>query len=137
MDGYETKHSLYRQPSKITDNEIYISMTVLLFSYGTLQLEQVQLESFGRLLKGEADILYGYKLVSLKITDEKVLLQSQQDYHPIAIPSSDSSDFVKGVVFELTDAELQEADRYEVDDYQRILVTLNSGKKAWVYVSAQ
>jgi len=31
----------------------------LLFSYGTLQLEKVQLENYGRLLKGERDKLIG------------------------------------------------------------------------------
>lgn len=31
-----------------------------LFSYGTLQLEQVQLDTFGRLLEGQADTLQGY-----------------------------------------------------------------------------
>ena len=32
----------------------------LLFSYGTLQLDSVQLASFGRLLEGEADALPGW-----------------------------------------------------------------------------
>lgn len=32
-------------------------MTELLFSYGTLQLEKVQLESFGRVLKGTKDAM--------------------------------------------------------------------------------
>lgn len=45
----------------------------LLFSYGTLQLEQVQLETFGRLLKGEKDVLSGYKITMLEITDPEVL----------------------------------------------------------------
>ena len=33
---------------------------VLLFSYGTLQLESVQLSSFGRRLEGEPDAMTGY-----------------------------------------------------------------------------
>jgi hypothetical protein len=54
-----------------------------LFSYGTLQKEQVQLETFGRLLQGEKDILSGYKLNMLEITDPEVLRKSGQKYHPI------------------------------------------------------
>jgi gamma-glutamylcyclotransferase (GGCT)/AIG2-like uncharacterized protein YtfP len=44
---------------------------------------------------------------------------------------------VSGTVFELTDAELAAADRYEEPAaYQRRTVTLASGKQAWVYVHA-
>ena len=63
------------------------NMTHLLFSYGTLQFEKVQLESFGRILKGSKDSLPGYKLENLKITDKDVLSKSAQQYHPIAIPT--------------------------------------------------
>jgi hypothetical protein len=43
---------------------------------------------------------------------------------------------VPGRVFELTEDELIAADDYEVDDYQGILVSLASGVRAWVYVTA-
>lgn len=109
-------------------------MPELLFSYGTLQLDKVQLESFGRLLKGEQDSLSGYRLTTLEIKDKTVLAQSEQNIHPIAIPSANTDDKVHGVVFEITSEELERADAYEVDDYQRISVQLDSGKEAWVYV---
>jgi len=38
----------------------------LLFSYGTLQLENVQLENYGRTLRGERDRLIGYKIEKTK-----------------------------------------------------------------------
>ena len=42
---------------------------------------------------------------------------------------------MSGTVFEITDAELAAADEYERPAaYNRIAVTLASGKKAWVYV---
>jgi len=110
-------------------------MTEYLFSYGTLQLEKVQLESFGRILDGTKDSLKGYKLTSLEITDENVLKQSEQKFHPMAVPSDSMSDKVDGVVFEVTSEELLQADKYEVADYKRISVTLESGKKAWIYIS--
>lgn len=108
--------------------------TQYLFSYGTLQKEKVQLESFGRLLHGSKDALPGYRIDMLRITDESVLATSQQAYHPIAILSEDPGDLVEGMVFEITGEELLAADRYEVDDYKRIPLTLVSGKQAWVYV---
>ncbi len=110
-------------------------MNQYLFSYGTLQLEKVQIASFGRILKGSADKLYGYKLVSVEITDENVLQQSEQKFHPMAIPAG-SDEYINGVVFEITRAELLQADQYEVDDYKRISVLLNSGIQAWIYIKA-
>lgn len=112
-------------------------MTEYLFSYGTLQLEKVQIESFGRILKGTKDSLLGYMLISLEITDENVLKQSEQRFHPMAVPSEHTSDKIEGVVFEVSSEELLQADKYEVADYKRILVALESGKKAWIYVSVK
>ncbi|MGC4034787.1 MAG: gamma-glutamylcyclotransferase family protein [Chitinophagaceae bacterium] len=111
-------------------------MTEYLFSYGTLQLEKVQIESFGRILRGTNDSLKNYRIASLEITDEKVLQQSGQQFHPIALPSLNADDKIDGVVFEITSEELLQADKYEVADYKRIAVTLESGKRAWMYVSA-
>lgn len=105
-----------------------------LFSYGTLQKTKVQLETFGRLLEGYHDTLTGYYLGQLQITDEAVLATSEQLFHPIAIPSANSTDCIHGMVFQVTEEELLHSDQYEVDDYQRVLVVLQSGKNAWVYV---
>jgi hypothetical protein len=54
-----------------------------LFSYGTLQKEKVQLETFGRILQGEKDALSGYKIDMLEITDPEVLRTSGEKYHPV------------------------------------------------------
>lgn len=110
--------------------------TVLLFSYGTLQLEAVQRRQFGRLLTGRADALPGYARTLLEITDPEVLAASGERFHPIVAPSGNPADAVDGRVFEITPAELTAADAYEVDDYVRIQVRLRSGCQAWVYVRA-
>ncbi len=107
----------------------------LLFSYGTLQLENVQIENYGRILKGERDRLIGYKTEKTQITDTTVLAKSQLDHHPIAVKSGNEIDSIEGTLFEITDTELTETDNYEVSEYHRILETFESGKKAWVYVS--
>ncbi|WP_404995505.1 hypothetical protein [Burkholderia cepacia] len=43
-----------------------------LFSYGTLQLEPVQLTTFGRRLDGREDAMPGYAMTMLKIDDSEV-----------------------------------------------------------------
>ncbi len=106
-----------------------------LFSYGTLQKGAVQLETFGRLLSGTPDILTGYELSTVMIEDEDVIATSNQVYHPIIIFSNNSKDVIKGVVFEITQDELNHADEYETDSYKRVKVQLESGKSAWVYTA--
>lgn len=110
--------------------------TIRLFSYGTLQLESVQLSSFGRLLEGEADAMPGYRQEWLEITDPDVQAASGARFHPVVVPSGNPSDAVEGRVFSITPEELAAADRYEVSDYRRIEVTLRSGLRAFVYVGA-
>jgi gamma-glutamylcyclotransferase (GGCT)/AIG2-like uncharacterized protein YtfP len=111
-------------------------MNEYLFSYGTLQKDKVQLETFGRLLKGSKDTLAGYKLSTIKITDEDVLSKSEQEVHLIAIPSEQETDVIEGVIFEISREELQAADGYETDAYQRASLKFKSGRTAWVYIAA-
>ena len=92
-----------------------------LFSYGSLQEKDVQLDNFGRELTGRPDALPGYIL-------------TQSDYAN-AEPSADPNDAVQGTVFEVTDQDLAAADLYEGPArYQRVAVTLQSGTPAWVYI---
>ncbi|AZK97725.1 MULTISPECIES: gamma-glutamylcyclotransferase family protein [Streptomyces] len=105
-----------------------------LFSYGTLQLPEVQLSQFGRLLHGTPDALSGHRTTIVLITDPEVIRASGTDRHPMVVPSPDPEDDVAGQVFAVSDAELAMADAYEVDDYTRREVTLRSGIRAWVYL---
>lgn len=105
-----------------------------LFSYGTLQLEQVQLDLFGRTLKMEPDALVGYKKGTIKIKLESVVNLSGEEEHVIISYTGDGSDVIEGVVLSVTLDELEYADGYETNDYKRISVILRSGKSAWVYV---
>ncbi len=106
-----------------------------LFSYGTLQHKQVQRETFGREISGKSDILLGYRLEQVEITDPKVLSVSKQQFHPIIVATDNHHDQVKGVILELTSEELAQADSYEVDEYQRILGEFKSGRQAWIYAA--
>ena len=107
-----------------------------LFSYGTLQDENVQLHSFGRRLTGSTDAMPGYQQSLIEITDPDVIKACGSRFHPIVTPSSDPTAWVEGTVFAITESELAAADAYEVDDYKRISVRLRSGIDAWVYVKA-
>jgi hypothetical protein len=109
---------------------------VLLFAYGTLQQPSVQHATFGRLLDGQADVLPGFALAPLQITDPAVIATSGKAVHTIAHPTGDPSDSIPGMVFRISPAELAAADSYEVADAKRIQVTLASGTRAYAYVSA-
>lgn len=108
--------------------------TERLFSYGTLQQENVQRETFGRLLAGAPDALIGFRQDLVEITDPDVLAKSGKRFHPIVTRTGEPSDRVAGTVFEITAEELAAADAYEVSDYERVSARLASGSTAWVYV---
>ena len=108
-----------------------------LFSYGTLQLEAVQLTTFGRLLTGTSDALHGFDVVDLKIEDQAVVAISGKAQHTMARFTGRASDVVSGVVFAVTPAEIQSADKYEVAAVKRVAVVLQSGARAWAYVDAR
>jgi len=105
-----------------------------LFSYGTLQLPEVQRATYGRLLEGRPDVLVGYRLEPLAITSEEVVALSGAPIHMIACRTGDDADRVPGIVFKITPAELEATDDYEGDAYGRIEVRLESGASAFVYV---
>ena len=97
----------------------------LVFSYGTLQKDDVQLATFGRLLRGHKDELTGFE-------------PSRAGAHANVTYNGLQSSRVSGTVFEITDAELAAADEYERrDNYVRVPATFVSGKEGWVYVDAR
>lgn len=105
-----------------------------LFSYGTLQLETVQLGQFGRLLEGRDDVLHGYIVTEIQIRDPAVLDASGIETHLALVPGEGPP--IAGKVFDLTAKELDAADVYESENYVRAWVPLASGTHAWVYVKA-
>ena len=109
----------------------------LLFSYGTLQQDRVQIATFGRRLQGRTDALVGYRLSTVTIEDPEVIAKSGKKSHPIVVFSGKNEDRVQGTVFEVSEAELASADAYEVDAYRRVPAQLASGLSAWVYVDAR
>src|ERR1041384_1018758 len=108
----------------------------LLFSYGTLQDEDVQLFAFGRLLQGSKDELPGFEPSLVAIEDQEVVARLGRTHHANVTYNGRNDSRVSGTVFDVTEAEVEAADRFEQPfNYERIRVTLASGNEAWVYVS--
>jgi gamma-glutamylcyclotransferase (GGCT)/AIG2-like uncharacterized protein YtfP len=110
----------------------------LLFSYGTLQQENVQVSTFGRLLQGQRDDLLGFEQSLVRIEDPQAVATSGKTHHANVTFNGRNDSRVSGTVFEVTDAELAAADQYEqLAAYKRVAAMLASGKQAWVYVDAR
>ena len=109
---------------------------VLLFSYGTLQDPAVQMANFGRRLEGTADVLTGFSIGEIEITDPEVIAESGLTHHLILRPARDPAATIPGTVFRITEDDLAAADVYEAEDYARVRARLVSGLTAWVYVAA-
>ena len=109
----------------------------LLFSYGTLQDEHVQLSLFGRTLVGRKDYLLGYEQALARVEDPEFTRTSGKTHHSILRAARSEAAQVGGTAFEVTDAELERADKYEPVEYKRVVARLASGGQAWVYVDAQ
>ena len=105
----------------------------LLFSYGMLQHEDVQIATFGRRLVAHADELVGFTKYEILVDDPRYA--TQEHFWIVAPVLADSR--VAGVALELTDAELAAADAYEPAEYRRTATKLASGRSAWVYVDAR
>jgi hypothetical protein len=109
----------------------------LLFSYGTLQQESVQLSTFGRRLDGQRDVLTGFVRSQVMIEDPRVAAMLGMTHHANVTQTSDDATGVSGTALEVTDAELASADQYEAPfRYARVPALLASGRHAWVYVHA-
>jgi hypothetical protein len=110
---------------------------VWLFSYGTLRQLDVQLALFGRALDGRPDVLPGYALSPLLITDPDVIAKSGTADHTVVHATGTPAEYVSGIVYQITRAELDAADAYEVADCKRVAVRLDSGLDAFAYVDAR
>jgi hypothetical protein len=110
----------------------------LLFSYGTLQQDNVQLSTFGRLLAGQPDALPGFEQSFVPAGDQHPLAAGGGTLHANATFTGSPDSRVSGTVFEISETELESADRYErLAAYERVAVVLASGKQAWAYVDAR
>jgi hypothetical protein len=115
--------------------DIADSKTESLFSYGTLQQEDVQRSTFNRLLEGAPDSLIGYVVTLIPIRDQNVVAAKGETHYRNLQFTGLQSDEVAGTVFKVTTRELEQADEYELPaEYERVPVLLKSGIAGWVYL---
>lgn len=107
-----------------------------LFSYGTLQKEEVQRNLFGRTLTGWPDTLPGYAIATVEIKDESFLQKGEEKLQRTLLPTGNQNDGVEGTVLQITEEELAIADAYEPVEYRRTEVKLQSGRSAWIYLAS-
>jgi hypothetical protein len=107
----------------------------LLFSYGTLQDETVQVSTVGRRLDGQPDALPGFEPSTVRIEDPELVARLQKTHHANVTFIGKEESRVSGTALEVTDAELKTFDEFEASFfYERVSVRLVSGRAAWVYV---
>ena len=95
-----------------------------LFTYGTLQNPETQMQLLGRTLgDGAPDTLRGYRLAQLT---------GIHFVYRIIQPAAGAT--VEGLVFEVESDELDQLDAYEGEAYQRVSARLVSKTRAWVYI---
>lgn len=86
----------------------------------------MQQSTFGRALAGSDDELLEYRLVPAGAGAGS----------PFANVVPAPAARVPGIAFEVTEADLAAADRYEArDGYVRVMAGLASGRSSWVYVA--
>jgi hypothetical protein len=107
-----------------------------LFSYGTLQQASVQLDTFGRPLRGWPDEIVGFELQPFHVADSAFAAKSGTADHTIVVFNGQPDSRVKGTVLEVTEAELAMSDAFEPEGYTRLEAALASGTRAWVYAQS-
>ena len=94
----------------------------------------VQSEILEKRVVGAEDTIEVYCIEQLEIKDLSVLNASQNRMHPIIYFTGDKAHQIFGTLFSVIKKDLLKIDCYEVEDYQRIMAPLKSGKKSLVYV---
>lgn len=94
-----------------------------IFTYGTLQNPDIQIDVLGRKLSdGTPDTLRGYAMGKL---------QGIHMIYNIIYPKTGST--VQGTVYDVTNEEFEKLDAYEGNAYLRVSATLVSNTRAWIY----
>lgn len=100
-----------------------------LFAYGTLKDKRIQETIFGKVLTGTPDTVTGFITKQIKIEEEFGVTS-----YPIIVETKNPEDVVSGILYQLTELQLQQADAYEGIHYKRIQVKLESNEIAWTYL---
>ncbi len=108
-----------------------------LFSYGTLQNEDVQRDVLGKVLPGQADRLPFYDQSVLEVVNGGRAEASGTARYLLAHYSGRHTDVLQGTAYPVTAADLRRTDKFQGPAYKRIASVLGSGVCAWVYVDVR
>ncbi|RZJ00940.1 MAG: gamma-glutamylcyclotransferase [Brevundimonas sp.] len=114
------------EPKPMTDD--------LLFSYGALRDPAVQLLTFGRRLEGVSDVLGGYRVEEVAVTEPALIAAHGGTRQSVLCPGQ-GSERVSGMAYKVGARDLELADAYAGAAYVRVRATLVSGQETWVFVS--
>src|SRR3712207_2751425 len=84
-----------------------------LFSYGTLQEAAVQQRTFGRRVPTHQDMLPGFTRTTHTVANPEFVALSGKAVHANLVCDARGGDAVPGAALEVSDADLELADRYE------------------------
>jgi hypothetical protein len=108
----------------------------LVFSYGSLQEEAVQLETFGRRLTGFPDALVGYETELVPVTRKDDPHYGRKTHHLNLKANGRAQSRVAGTALDVSDAELALTNRFEErSGYARIAARTAGGRDVWLYVA--
>lgn len=94
----------------------------------------MQTLTFGRRLKGQSDEQVGFEPALVRIADSTVATVLGKTHHANEKFNGNENSRVRGMVFEISDAEIESVDKYEATFfYERVTARLASGRQAWVY----
>lgn len=94
--------------------------------YGTLLYNTTHKNILGKIITETSfDTLNNY---------ERRIVDEEEDDHTSMVYQKDGVS-VNGLLLNVTQEKLSKIDEYEGNMYKRACVTLESGKKAWIYVS--
>ncbi|MBD7956462.1 gamma-glutamylcyclotransferase [Microbacterium sp. Sa4CUA7] len=107
----------------------------LLFSYGAFGGDELQLDTFGRVVHAEQDVLPGYVTEAAPATDPRLVDRIGPVPKRRLRHTGDALDKVVGRTLHLSVEELDAADDLVTPLLRRTPVRLASGRSAWVYVA--
>lgn len=104
------------------------------FSYGALARPEFQYSLFGELVAIAPARVRGFQLQQVPIPAEELLPTDRQPFRSVAVPAADQNSVVDGFVVRLSSAQIESADEFEAPEYERDVVVLEDGTRAWMYL---
>ena len=133
--SYAEAKDLVHQQIKANAIQLEKQKKYLIFNYDASKSNDIRLHNNSNKHNGTKDTLSGYKLHDLNIGKLTSIEQNEVRNQSIAMKSTDHSNKIEGLVFEITGDELIQIDKSKVYDSKRVMETTDLGAEVWVYVA--